>query len=589
MTMERFIDDGERFPRLTMPLGEGFISHVIKTKKTLLVNNVEKSLNSLPVKPIIAGKSKIPHSWLGVCIKREDDVIAVLNIANYEKKDFNQGDVELLEAISEQISLAFEYYGNIEKIKESEKKYKDLVENLNDIMFTMDRKNRILSVNRAAKNILGYNPGEVVGKKLSELLPEEYEDRISDYLDHIQKRRTARGKLHLFSKWGQRRVFEFNTTIIEKDGENIGIRGVLRDITNKETTLDEIKRLKRFNEDIVNFSPVGIFTVDKEGIITFENRALQNIMGRNESVIGRSLSEFANLEAHGIKKMILEAFEGKSSEKYNFLYKSPVSKKELYITLMVSPIYDTDGNVDRALCLIEDTTKSIRLEKQLLRTERLASVGVFASGIAHEINNPAFAILGMAEIIAEENNLKKISEYAEKIKTNIIEISDIVKQLSRYTSPESATGVSFIKIDNILDDAVKMVKKTKEASDIEIIKNYKKIPQIEANQVEIHQIFFNILSNSVDAIRNHGKIEISAGMKNENIEIKISDIGSGIAPENINKLFDPLFTTKDPGKGTGLGLNIVYRLVTKYKGTIDVKSSLGKGTAFIITLPVGND
>ena len=221
VTMERFIDDGERFPRLTMPLGEGFISHVIKTKKTLLVNNVEKSLNSLPVKPIIAGKSKIPHSWLGVCIKREDDVIAVLNIANYEKKDFNQGDVELLEAISEQISLAFEYYGNIEKIKESEKKYKDLVENLNDIIFTMDRKNRILSVNRAAKNILGYNPGEVVGKKLSELLPEEYEERISDYLDHIQKRRTARGKLHLFSKWGQRRVFEFNTTIIEKDGENI--------------------------------------------------------------------------------------------------------------------------------------------------------------------------------------------------------------------------------------------------------------------------------------------------------------------------------------------------------------------------------
>ncbi|MFC1724820.1 PAS domain S-box protein [candidate division KSB1 bacterium] len=588
VTMERFIDDGQRFPKSNIPLGTGFISHVIRTRKTFMVNDVEGNLDKLPVKPIITGKMKLPYSWLGVCIKRESEVIAVLNIANYEKKSFVQGDVKLLEAISEQISLAFEFYRNIEKIKESEIKYKDLVENLNDMIFTMDKRNRILSVNWAIKNILGYTPKEVIGKKLSDLLPEEYEERLSDYLDRIQRRKTARGKLDLFSKWGQRRVFEFNTTIIEQDGNNIGIRGVLRDITNKEATLEEIKKLKRLNEDIVNFSPVGIFTVDKEGFIAFENKSLQNIMERNESIIGKSLSEFTNLESQGINKMIFDAFEGKSSEKYNFLYKSPISQKELFITLMVSPIYDMDGKVDRALCLIEDTTKSVKLERQLIRTERLASVGIFASGIAHEINNPAFAILGMAETIIEEKDLGKITEYAEKIRDNIIEISDIVKQLSRYTSPDSAMGVSFVNINDILNDAAKMIEKSKEASDIEFITEFKDLPQIEANQLEMHQIFFNILSNSIDAIKDYGKIKIVTGTLNENLEIKISDTGDGIAPENIDKLFDPLFTTKDPGKGTGLGLNIVYRLVTKYKGTIDVKSSPGKGTTFVITLPIEN-
>ena len=132
-----------------------------------------------------------------------------------------------------------------------------------------------------------------------------------------------------------------------------------------------------------------------------------------------------------------------------------------------------------------------------------------------------------------------------------------------------------------------MAKKSKKA-DLQIVTDYNGDVEFEANGPEIQQIFFNLISNSIDAISDSGKIEIKTKVYKDYIKITISDNGSGIIPENLDKIFDPLFTTKDPGVGIGLGLNVVYRLVTKYKGSIDVDSKPGKGTVFTVQLPLGN-
>lgn len=587
ITMEVFIDDGERFHNYTIPVSEGFISYIVKTGKKLLINDVVGNYDKLPVKPVVAGKNKLAYSWLGVPIKRKTDVIGVLNIANYNATDFTEEDAELLEAIADQISLALEFYNSMEKIKESETKYRNLVENLNDIICIMDTQQRIVSVNKAVRNTLGYEPEEVIGKTLFELLPEEYEDRLYIYLARIQKKKSARGKLRLYSKYGEKKLFEFNSSFIKVEENIEGIRAVLRDITLKEDQLNEIKILKKFNEDIVNYSPIGIFTINRAKIITFENSTLKKIIKIKDGIVGWSLKELESIISADFDKMVDVAFKGISSERFNYLYKATGSDEEVYITLRISPIFDPTGSVDKVLCIIEDTTESVKLEKQLIRAERLASVGVFASGIAHEINNPAFAAFGLAETILEEKNIPKIREYAEKIKECILDISDIVQKLSRYTRYEASSGITTIRINEALDDAVLMAKKSKKA-DLQIVTDYNGDVEFEANGPEIQQIFFNLISNSIDAISDSGKIEIKTKVYKDYIKITISDNGSGIMPENLDKIFDPLFTTKDPGVGIGLGLNVVYRLVTKYKGSIDVDSKPGKGTVFTVQLPLGN-
>lgn len=585
ITMEVFIDDGERFLNYTIPVSEGFISYIVKTGKKLLINNIVENYDKLPVKPVIAGKNKLAYSWLGVPIKSKTDVIGVLNIANYDSTDITEEDAELMESIADQISLALEFYRSMEKIKDSESKYRNLVENLNDIICIMDTDQRIVSINNAVKNILDYEPEEVIGKTLSELLPEEYEERLYKYVDRIQKKKSARGKLRLYGKYGEKKLFEFNSSIM-RVGENVkGIRVVLRDITLKEDQINEIKILKKLNEDIVNYSPVGIFTISKTKIVTFENSTLKKILKLRSGIVGWTLTELKNIVSVDFDKIVDNAFKGKSSEMFNFLYKIPGYDEEIYLTLRVSPIFDMSKNVEKVLCIVEDTTKGVRLEKQLIRAERLASVGVFASGIAHEINNPAFAAFGLAETILEENNLDKICEYADKIKECILEISDIVQKLTKYTRRDAGMEITTIRINEILEDAVLMAKKSIKAG-VKMVTDYGDNVEFEANAPEIQQIFFNLISNSMDAVGESGKIEIKSRVHKESIKVTIWDNGPGIPDENLDKIFDPLFTTKDPGLGIGLGLNVVYRLVTKYKGSIDVKSEAGKGTLFCVQLPL---
>jgi len=587
VTIETMIDAGVRVPRDTFKLKDkGFVSHIVKTKKTFVVNNVKKNLDSLPIEPIVYGVKKLPYSWLGVPVMRENEVVGIINMANYEVKDFTEHDVILLESIAEQTSLALEYYKNVNKIRESEAKYKDLVENVNDIIFIIDFKGNLLSINKIVESILGYRPEEVEGKNIVDFLPQEYKRRFSRFLKRIKKEKTNIGKVAVLSKSGDEILFEFNISLIETRGKLTGIRGVLRNIMEQELYIKEIEDLKKFNEDIVRFSPIGIFTVDNMGIITFENRKFMNIIGRQKSVIGTSIYDFKLFRTIGVVDMIERAKDGRSSEKYNVYYKSPVSEKDMYITIMVTPIFNNKKEVDKVLCLIEDTTKNARLEKQLIRSERLASIGTFASGIAHEINNPAYAILGLAEAIIEENSINAIKDYAGKIKDHVLEISEVVKQLSRYTIASTTPGVSLLDINEVLEDAMKMVKKLKKDIQINYITDFDDNVFLNANKLDIQQIFFNLISNSADFIDNEGTIKITTRSDMENIDIKISDTGIGILPENIDKIFDPFFTTKEPGSGIGLGLNVVYRLVSKYKGTIDVQSKPGEGTEFLLSFPV---
>jgi two-component system NtrC family sensor kinase len=264
-----------------------------------------------------------------------------------------------------------------------------------------------------------------------------------------------------------------------------------------------------------------------------------------------------------------------------------ISEADTTLRTSSYPILDEKGRLFSIIEYIEDITEEQRLQEQLIQSEKLAGVGVLASGVAHEINNPLSGIIGMTEIAMEEENLSKIKSYLKDIFNCGERISEIVKGLRSYSRIAKSGEQGLVDINEVLEESLKMVRLATKTTSIEVIKKFQSVEKIEANAGEVQQVFTNLVTNAFQAMNGKGGIlTLSTRSLKDSVEIKVSDNGMGIPQKYLNKIFDPFFTTKKIGEGTGLGLNIVYRIVTKYEGTIDVESKEGVGTTFTIKFPI---
>jgi two-component system NtrC family sensor kinase len=269
------------------------------------------------------------------------------------------------------------------------------------------------------------------------------------------------------------------------------------------------------------------------------------------------------------------------------------------------PLIDEEGRLYAIVHYLKDVTDQKRLEQQLIRSDRLASLGTLVAGIAHEINNPLGIIAGYSEALLDrssEEALRTAPEfedfpgYLKTINNEIFRCKTILKSLLEFARP---SGGTFREIDlNELIKEVLLLLKHRTARlkhSLELDLN-REIPKILADAGSLRQLLMNILLNAIYFTPEGGSIFIRTGTDDsrrrhafdagaQRIRLSITDTGAGIPPDLIDKVFDPFFTTKPVGEGTGLGLTICHRIVEEHGGTIDVKSEPGKGTTFIITLP----
>ena len=276
------------------------------------------------------------------------------------------------------------------------------------------------------------------------------------------------------------------------------------------------------------------------------------------------------------------------------------------------------------------------MQAQLVQSEKMASIGQLAAGVAHEINNPTGFI---------SSNLNVLADYDMDIRSLIEQYRALVSDLKaetgttasagegRSSTSEHLAGIAEIEkevdIDFILNDTPNLIKESQDGADrikkivislkdfahpgkqelnyadinsnldstlnivwnelkynATIIKEYGQIPEVLCYPQQLNQVFMNILVNAAQAIEKQGEIKIATRVLDGKVEIKISDTGSGIPEENLSKIFDPFFTTKEVGKGTGLGMNVAYNIIQKHKGTIDIESAVGVGTTFTIRIPI---
>ena len=239
---------------------------------------------------------------------------------------------------------------------------------------------------------------------------------------------------------------------------------------------------------------------------------------------------------------------------------------------------------------VEERTKELReMQSHLIQSEKLASLGKLAAGIAHEINNPLGGILIYSNLLLEDTD--KDSPHYENLKKIVKETSrckDIVKGLLEFARPKEPE-VALININEILESSLAIMEKQALFQNITIKKTYESdMPKIIADSAQLQQVFMNIILNAAEAMVGNGTLTLGTSFNPDGryIEVKFSDTGHGIKEEDKKRLFEPFYSTKEVGKGTGLGLAISYSIIQQHNGTIEVKSQVGKGSTFTVKLPV---
>jgi signal transduction histidine kinase len=233
-----------------------------------------------------------------------------------------------------------------------------------------------------------------------------------------------------------------------------------------------------------------------------------------------------------------------------------------------------------------------RLQAELIQSEKLAGIGTLAAGIAHEISNPLFGILGLAEAILEEDDPKLVTDYARDIVDYSQSIRSIVIELSSYSRASKGEYLTTVDLARVVNDAIRLVERSADTEGIRIETELAEGVFVNARTNEVQQIFVNLVKNAVEALAEQrgsgrdGLVTVSSGHDDGYVWAEVSDNGPGIPEANLAMVFDPFYTTKQPGKGTGLGLNIVYRIVTKYRGTVTAHSAESRGTVFRVRFPI---
>ncbi|HEV2763936.1 MAG TPA: ATP-binding protein, partial [Pyrinomonadaceae bacterium] len=270
--------------------------------------------------------------------------------------------------------------------------------------------------------------------------------------------------------------------------------------------------------------------------------------------------------------------------------------QSLIVNIAVAPLRRADASVGAdgsqehtgAVVVLEDVTARVRLEEQLQQREKLSSIGLLAAGVAHEINTPLTGVSSYTQMLLgmlPETDPKHA--LLQKIRKQTERATGIVGNLLNFSRTGGVTELSEVDLNGVLDLTLQLLEPQMRNSSVRVEREYEaELPRVYGNAGKLQQVFTNLLLNARDAIPDSGRILIRTRAEEDTVRVEIDDDGVGIAPENVARIYDPFFTTKGVGRGTGLGLAVSYGIVQEHSGHISVESAPGRGTTFRITLPV---
>jgi PAS domain S-box-containing protein len=476
---------------------------------------------------------------------------------------------------------------NIEMaLRESEEKYRTIFESANDIIILLNTAGIVLDVNARLTDIGGYERHELIGKKISELTniinKENMAKVAASFVRTLISSEVISYQVEMLKRNREPIYLEINSVPIKKDDKVVGALAILRDITEKTKTELQIKEQKALTDRILEGTPDIIAVVGKNRQIIMINKAFEhNFNISEEQAKGKEIGEIVRVPVF-IDTMTRVLESGKSQYQIEFR-----CKKGAVEMVLIADIINTQQN--EVMAILHDITEEREMQERLYLTDRLASVGEMAAGIAHELNNPLTGVVALSQLLLENGVPPELKDDLQAISNEGQRAASVVKNMLSFARNHTSTAES-IEINAIISQVLNLRAYEHRVNNIEVITHFAaNLPGIVADHFQLQQVFINIVLNAEQSmIESHGqgKLTITTERIKGIIRVSFSDDGPGIPPDVINRIFDPFFTTKEVGKGTGLGLSICYGIITTQGGRIYAKSLPGKGATFIIELPI---
>lgn len=346
--------------------------------------------------------------------------------------------------------------------------------------------------------------------------------------------------------------------------------------------------MKEYISNIVESMTMSVVVINKEYHITVVNSEFEKALGKQRNVIIDSYVEELiklpddqdNLKQH--LQSVMESSETKILTKI----RCRIGEQDIIGNLRLSPLVDGEKQLVGAVIIIEDITARVNLEEELALSQRLASIGKLAAGLAHEVNNPLGIILNYIEICHMDVNDERVRGYLTRIGSETERIAEIIRQLLEF-SRQSETKFRPVNLVEAVEETVDLIEFKLRKEGVELSRRYcLNEAWVLADKSRLKQVFLNIVLNALQAMQNGGKLAIGLNETEDGMGFSLSfaDSGKGIAKEDLGRVFDPFFSTKEIGEGTGLGLSVSYGIIQEHSGSIEVISEEGNGSTFIIKL-----
>jgi two-component system NtrC family sensor kinase len=352
---------------------------------------------------------------------------------------------------------------------------------------------------------------------------------------------------------------------------------VFRDVTEehrREGTAAEYLR------SLLDTIPTAICVVEHgTRRVLSTNRAFLELVGREESEVVGAVHPYP-WWADGEQRV--DAAGGVS---YPRLYRH-ADGTVVPVEIRLHDLRDADGDVYAQIGVISDLSERRRFERQLVQSGKLAAIGELASGVAHEVNNPLFAILGLVEFLLKDAEPgTKAHDRLQLIQSTALEIKEIVRSLLDFAR-ESSDETAVVALDDVIRETITLVRRTTAGHGVELVERYGEGPfHVDGSPNQLKQVFLNLIANARQAMPDGGTITISVSASGDAVEAVVADTGVGIEPEHMQRIFEPFYSTKRGAGGTGLGLSVSVGIAESHGGSLTAVSTPGEGAAFMLRLP----
>ena len=365
----------------------------------------------------------------------------------------------------------------------------------------------------------------------------------------------------------------------------------------------EFDRLRQFSENIIESLSDGLVVFDLDERVVRWNAGLERLYGLSRvDAVGQKLDAvFDGAFASRVTAARDEAPDG------TVLYRVPLRSRHrgelaeeatgddadgpgrrLLVNVATAPLVTPSGDTSGMMMIVEDITERVQLEEQLQISEKMASIGLLAAGVAHEVNTPLTGISSFTQMLLEGSDPEDPkTKVLEKIERQTFRAAKIVNGLLNLARPGRSDASGPVDLNAVIGDVLALLEHQLAAGSVKVRRELPETPVVVTGvEFKLQQVFLNLFLNARDAMPNGGWLTVGARTKEGEAVVEVADTGSGISPEVLSRIYDPFFTTKVPGQGTGLGLSVTYGVVQEHQGAIECDSNPGQGTCFTLTLPL---